>query len=96
MSERTYDRALAPYGRPPALTLAAWRGAATASIARVRALFGAAASRRRRPRANRAAAALAGLDDHILADIGIHRSQIPALARAVAERPEVDPRGGGS
>jgi uncharacterized protein YjiS (DUF1127 family) len=36
---------------------------------------------------------LAGLDDHTLADIGIHRSQIPAFARRVAERPGADPRG---
>jgi uncharacterized protein YjiS (DUF1127 family) len=40
--------------------------------------------------------ALAGLNDHTLADIGIHRSQIPVLARRVAEHPDIDPRGGGS
>ena len=30
---------------------------------------------------------LAGLDDAILADIGVSRSEIPALARAAAENP---------
>jgi uncharacterized protein YjiS (DUF1127 family) len=45
---------------------------------------------------NKTITALSSLNDHTLADIGIHRSQIPALVRAVAERPGEDPRQVGS
>jgi uncharacterized protein YjiS (DUF1127 family) len=94
MSERSCAGALAPFSRTPAFDANTWRGVAAAALVHTSALARAVRSRPRRPRADKAALALAGLNDHTLADIGIHRSQIPAFARRVAERPGADPRGG--
>jgi uncharacterized protein YjiS (DUF1127 family) len=103
MSEQSCARALMPFSQAPAFDENNWRGAATAALDHANAWARAAAARfrpqprrPRRPQVHRASMALAGLNDHTLADIGIHRSQIPVLARRVAEHPDIDPRGGGS
>lgn len=100
MSERSCAGALAPFSRAPAFDANRWCGAAAAALDHANAWARTAVvkfqSRPKRPRVNKAALALAGLNDHTLADIGIHRSQIPALARRVAEHPDIDLRGGGS
>lgn len=85
MSERSCAGALAPYYRAPVIDLNEWCAAVTGAwtrgtLFRIR-------PRARRPRADKAALALASLNDHTLADIGIHRSQIPAFAHRVAEYP---------
>jgi uncharacterized protein YjiS (DUF1127 family) len=89
-----------PFSWAPAFDENNWRGAATAALDHANAWARAAAAqfrpRPRRPQVHRAAMALAGLNDHTLADIGIHRSQIPVLAHRFAEHPDIDPRGGGS
>ena len=90
MSERSCAGALAPYGRAPDFDVSEWCAVVGAwmrgTLIRLRV-------RTRRPRADKAALALASLNDHTLADIGIHRSQIPAYARRVAERPDAKPPG---
>lgn len=102
MSEQSCARALMPFSQAPAFGANNWRGAATAAWVQANAWARSAAVQFRpqhrpwRPQVHRAALALAGLNDHTLADIGIHRSQIPVLARRVAEHPDIDPRGGGS
>ena len=99
MSEQTCEGAMAPYGEAPASNAAgwceaAWRDVAAAILTQARNRFCAAPAGCRQPCIDRTAATLAGLNDHTLADIGIHRSQIRSFARAVADRPHVDPRGG--
>ena len=94
MSEQSCAGVLAPFGRTAPLDVNTWRGAAVAALVCARGWTRAVLCRPQRPRAHKAAVALAGLNDHTLADIGIHRSQIPAFARRVAERPGADPRGG--
>jgi len=100
MSEQSCARALMPFSQAPAFGANNWRGAATAAWvqanARARSAAGQSRPQPRRPQVHKTALALAGLNDHTLADIGIHRSQIPALAHRVAEHPDIDPRGGGS
>jgi uncharacterized protein YjiS (DUF1127 family) len=83
MSERSCAGALAPYNRAPVFDLNAWRAAVTGAWTRGTQFR--LRVRPRRPRADKAALALASLNDHALADIGIHRSQIPAFAHRVAE-----------
>ncbi len=83
MSERSCAGALAPYNRAPVFDLNAWRAAVTGAWTRGTQFW--LRVRPRRPRADKAALALASLNDHTLADIGIHRSQIPAFAHRVAE-----------
>lgn len=46
----------------------------------------------RRHRIRRTADLLAGLDDRLLADIGLRRSQVTSIAMEVVDRPYVDPR----
>ena len=58
----------------------AWRACADA-VARVAALH------RRRRRINRTVAALSPLSDHLLKDIGIHRSQIRSIAHSGRDLP---------
>ncbi len=89
MSERSCAGALAPYNRAPGFDLNEWRAVVTGAWTRgtqVRFRL-----RPRRPRADKAALALASLNDHTLADIGIHRSQIPAFAHRVARYPAGHP-----
>ena len=85
MSERSCAGALALYNRAPVFDLNAWRAAVTGVWTRGTRFW--LRVRPRRPRADKAALALASLNDHTLADIGIHRSQIPAFAHRVAEHP---------
>lgn len=85
MSERSCAGALAPYNRAPFFDLNEWCAAVTGAWTRGT-LFR-FRPRPRRPRADKAAMALASLNDHTLADIGIHRSQIPAFAHRVTEHP---------
>lgn len=59
---------------------AAWRAWAGA-VARV------AAFHRRRRQIDRTVAALSQLNDHLLKDIGIHRSQIRSIARSGRDLP---------
>ena len=92
MSERNCAVALAPYNRAPVIDVNAWYAAVAGAWARG-SLFR-PWGRLGRPRADKAALALASLNDHTLADIGIHRSQIPAFVRRVAERSNGNPRGG--
>ncbi len=91
MSERSCAGALAPYNRAPVFDLNAWRAAVTGAWTRGTQFW--LRVRPRRPRADKAALALASLNDHTLADIGIHRLQIPAYVRRVAERPDAKPPG---
>ena len=89
MSERSCAGALAPYNRAPVFDLNEWRAAVTGAWTRgtqIRLRL-----RPRRPRADKAALALASLNDHTLADIGIHRSQIPVFAHRVAGHPAGHP-----
>ena len=85
MSERSCAGALAPYNKAPVFDLIAWRAAVTGAWTRGTQFRLRVRVRPRRPRADKAALALASLNDHTLADIGIHRSQIPAFAHRVAE-----------
>ncbi len=89
MSERSCAGVLAPYNRAPGFDLNEWRAAVTGVWTRGTQFR----LRPRRPRADKAALALASLNDHTLADIGIHRSQIPAFAHRVAEHPNAKPPG---
>ncbi len=91
MSERSCAGALAPYGRAPVFDVSEWCAAVAGAWTR-RTLIRLRV-RTRRPRADKAALALASLNDHTLADIGIHRSQIPAYARRVAVRSDAKPPG---
>ena len=93
MSEQTCEGALAPYGGATAPHGAGWREAVADAVTRAWARFGTAPAGCGERCVNRTAATLAGLNDHTLADIGIHRSQIRSLARAISDRPQVDPRG---
>ena len=83
MSERSCAGALALYNKAPVFDLNEWRAAVTGAWTRGTQFR--LRLRPRRPRADKAALALASLNDHTLADIGIHRSQIPAFAHRVAE-----------
>lgn len=91
MSERSCAGVLAPYNRAPVFDLNEWRAAVTGVWTRGTQFR--LRPRPRRPRADKAALALASLNDHTLADIGIHRSQIPAFAHRVAEHPNAKPPG---
>lgn len=84
--------ATAPGGGFAAPAAFDWRSAVSAISGLGRMVAAGLAAPSRAHNENRTMTALSGLNDHTLADIGIHRSQIPALARAVAERPSLDPR----
>ena len=102
MLKRVFIGAFAPFARAPAPAAPApgfaapadfeWRKAVTALARLGRVVARALAPRPHRPGLGRIVTELAALNDHTLADIGIHRSQIPVFARAAAERPSVDPR----
>ena len=102
MLKRAFIGAFAPFARAPApgapgAGFAApadieWRRGMTALTGFGRAVARALAPKPRRPGIGRIVTELAAINDHTLADIGIHRSQIPGLAHAVAERPGTDPR----
>ncbi len=91
MSERSCAGALASYNKAPVFDLNEWRAAVTGAWTRGTQFR--LRVRPRRPRADKAALALASLNDHTLADIGIHRSQIPAFAHRVAGHPAGHPAG---
>jgi hypothetical protein len=102
MLKRAFIGAFAPFARAPAPAAPGagfaapaafeWRKAVTAPARLGRVVARALAPGPRPPDLGRIVSELAALNDHTLADIGVHRSQIPVLAHAVAERPSVDPR----